>query len=113
VVVLLRSAAFTSTVVMGRASAAAGEDLVGDKKDKGDQKDIFHHAPPKGLRKKEFPFPHLIFRSSSADPQSQNPRKSPAIPAVSCREANALGVLNQIDQIRPESEREFCVHILA
>jgi hypothetical protein len=67
----------------------------------------------KGPRKNNFPFSHLISRSSSADPQSRNPQNSPAIPAVSCREANALGVLNQIDKIQPESEREFCELILA
>jgi hypothetical protein len=39
---------------------------------------------------------HLIFRSSLPDPQSQNPRNSPAILVV---------LLNRIRQIRPESER--------
>jgi len=37
----------------------------------------------KGSRKNNFTFSHPIFRSSWAAPQSQNPRKSVAIPVVS------------------------------
>jgi hypothetical protein len=35
---------------------------------------------PKGSPKNNFTFSHLIFRSSLAAPQSQNPRNSAAIP---------------------------------
>ena len=41
---------------------------------------------------------HLIFRSALAKPQSQNPRRSSATPAV---------LLNRLSQIRPEYGRNF------
>jgi hypothetical protein len=38
--------------------------------------------PPQGSRKDKFTFSRLIFRPSSADPQSQDPRNSSTIPAA-------------------------------
>jgi hypothetical protein len=47
---------------------------------------------------------HLIFRPSLTAAQSQNPRRSPATPAV---------LFNRYSQIRPKSERNFVQLIIA
>ncbi len=58
---------------------------------------IIHHKP---LGTWKIPIPHLtsIFRPPLIDSHSQNPQNSPTIPAV---------LLNQIDQIWPQSESDL------
>ena len=56
-----------------------------------------HIMGSKGFGTYQYTVLHLIFRPSLPPLQSQNPQRSPAMPAV---------LLNQGQQIRPKSERK-------